>query len=78
MSPKFPSTDDERASNVMRKEYRPLSYEEQLQVQELKDLGTEFVAACHRIGKSRELALAITNMEQAVMWGVKWVTGDKP
>lgn len=26
------------------------------------------------IGKSRELALAITNAEQAVMWAVKHVT----
>ena len=41
---------------------------------ELKDLGAAFINACNAIGKSRELSLAITNAEQAVMWAVKHVT----
>mgnify|MGYP007034034060 CR=1 FL=1 len=34
----------------------------------------EFIAKCQEIGQSRELSLAITNAEQAVMWAVKHVT----
>jgi hypothetical protein len=41
---------------------------------ELKDLGAAFIVKCNAVGKSRELALAVTNAEQAVMWAVKHVT----
>jgi hypothetical protein len=62
------------ANNVMRHEYRLLSDEEKLQMKNIKDIGLEFVTACNGIGKSRELSLAITKMEEAVMWAVKHVT----
>jgi hypothetical protein len=65
------------ANNVMRHEYRILSEEEKLQMKGIKDLGLEFVVFCNGIGRSRELSLAITKMEEAVMWSVKHVTGDK-
>jgi hypothetical protein len=65
------------ANNVMRHEYRILSEEEKLQMKGIKDLGLEFVVFCNGIGRSRELSLAITKMEEAVMWAVKHVTGDK-
>ena len=72
------STADERtANNVLRHEYRVLSEEEKLQVKELKDIGADFVRACRRLGTSRELSLAITKIEEAVFWSVKYVTGDK-
>jgi hypothetical protein len=71
------SSSDARTANVMRSDYRVLSEEEKLQVKELKDRGEEFVRLCKSIGRSRELSLAITKMEEAVMWSVKWVTGDK-
>ena len=34
----------------------------------------EFITKCNEIGRSRELALAVTNAEQAVMWAVKHIT----
>lgn len=75
----YNSTDDERTSvNVMRHEDRTLSEEEKLQMKEIKDLGQEFVDACNRIGKSRDLSLAITYVENAVMRAVRHVTGPKP
>jgi len=40
----------------------------------LKDLGAAFISACQNTGDSRELSVAITNAEQAVMWAVKHVT----
>jgi len=79
MSDTFDSTADERVRNdVMRHEYRVLSEEEKLQLKELKDLGADFVALCRKTGTSRELALAVTKMEEAVFWAVKHVTGPKP
>ena len=66
--------DDRTANNAVRHTYRVLTDEEKAQMVALKDLGAAFIAKCNEIGKSRELALAITNAEQAVMWGVKHVT----
>lgn len=69
------STSDERVvNNVVRHEYRVLSDAEKDQMKQLKDLGLAFIEACNSVGKSRELSLAITNAEQAVMWAVKHVT----
>jgi len=62
------------ANNVVRHTYRVLSDAEKQQMLDLKDLGLAFIAKCNEIGGSRELALAITNAEQAVMWAVKHVT----
>jgi hypothetical protein len=53
----------------------PRSHEQQLQVTELQNLEADFVALCNKIGKSRELSLAITNMEQASLWAVRHVLG---
>lgn len=69
------STADERTvNNVMRHEYRVLSELEKEQMKKLKDLGLAFVEACEEIGQSREMSLAKTNVEQAVMWAVKHIT----
>jgi len=69
------STDDKRTvNNVVRHEYRVLSEDEKAQMKRLKDLGLTFIEACDEIGSSRELSLAKTNAEQAVMWAVKHVT----
>lgn len=69
------STDDERTvNNVVRHNYRVLTDNEKAQMLTLKDIGAAFIAKCEEIGKSRELSLAITNAEQAVMWAVKHVT----
>ena len=69
------STSDERTqNNVMRHEYRVLSDDEKGQMQAIKDLGLSFVKFCDRVGQSREMSLAKTKMEEAVMWAVKHVT----
>lgn len=66
--------DARTANNAVRHTYRVLSDAEKQQMVELKDMGAAFINKCNAIGKSRELSLAITNMEQAVMWSVKHVT----
>ena len=69
------STSDERTvNNVMRHEYRVLSGLEKAQMQSIKDLGLEFHDLLGQLGYSRELAIAKTRIEEAVMWGVKHLT----
>jgi len=69
------ATSDERTvNNVVRHEYRVLTDDEKAQMKTLKDMGLEFIEYCNSVGFSRELALAITKMEEAVMWSVKHVT----
>lgn len=67
-------SDDRTANNAVRHTYRVLGDDEKAQMVALKDLGAAFIAKCQEIGGSRELSLAITNAEQAVMWAVKHVT----
>ena len=69
------STSDERTvNNVMRHEYRVLTSEEKAIMQTIKDKGLDFHEYVASIGKSRELSLAQTKIEEAVMWAVKHLT----
>ncbi len=69
------SASDQRVvNNVMRHEYRVLSDSEKAQMKQLKDMGLAFVETCNSIGRSRELSLAVTKIEEAVMWAVKHIT----
>lgn len=69
------STSDQRTvNNVMRHAYRVLSDEEKTQMQAIKDHGLIFHGYVDGIGKSRELSLALTKIEEAVMWAVKHIT----
>jgi hypothetical protein len=74
------STSDERTvNNVMRHAYRVLSDVEKSQMQAMKDEGLALWNVIDNIGKSstpsRELSLAKTKVEEAVMWAVKHITG---
>lgn len=68
------ASDDRTANNTVRHQYRVLTDDEKAQMLRLKDIGAAFIAACDEIGQSREMSLAKTNAEQAVMWAVKHVT----
>ena len=77
------STSDERTvNNVMRHQYRVLTDAEKVQMQAIKDKGLELVELLHIIGgnpgcsaqASRELSIAQTKAEEAVMWAVKHLT----
>lgn len=69
------STSDARiVNNAMRHQYRVLSDDEKAQMQALKDKGLELHQLIESIGKSRELSLAATKTEEAVMWAVKHIT----
>jgi len=69
------STSDERTvNNVMRHQYRVLSDAEKVQMQAIKDKGLELWGLIGGCGESRELSLAKTKAEEAVMWAVKHLT----
>lgn len=69
------STGDDRViNNVMRHEYRVLSDDEKQMMQSIKDKGLELYDLIESIGQSRELSLAKTKTEEAVMWAVKHLT----
>lgn len=84
MSETMESTSDQRViNNIMRHEYRVLSEDEKRLMQALKDRGLDFVHLLHGIGNtdptgerqaSRELSLAQTKIEEAVLWAVKHIT----
>lgn len=62
-------------NDTMRTTYRTLTTEEIGRMTTMKEIGNNFVAQCDVIGTSRELSLAKTKMEEAVMWAVKHITG---
>ena len=69
------STSDERTvNNVMRHAYRVLSDLEKAQMQTIKDKGLELHELIKSVGTSRELSIAATKTEEAVMWAVKHIT----
>ena len=66
--------DDRTANNAVRHQYRVLTEPEKAQMVAIKDAGAAFLGLCDQTGLSRELSLAKTNIEQAVMWAVKHIT----
>ena len=75
MSETFNSTGDQRViNNVMRHAYRVLTDDEKQFMQALKDKGLELHEMIDSIGNSRELSLAKTKVEEAIMWAVKHIT----
>jgi hypothetical protein len=68
------ASDERTANNVMRHEYRLLSHTEKIQMQEIKDKGLDLFKYFDALGQSRELSLAKTKVEEAVMWAVKHLT----
>ncbi len=69
------TSDDRTVNNVMRHAYRVLSDEEKAAMQKIKDMGLEMHAFIEGLGVSREIAIAKTKIEEAVMWAVKHLTG---
>ena len=57
-------------SDTFRKEYRPLSVNGQSLIQKIK-MQAEDVEHYMRTVQNREMSLAITNLEQAIMWATK-------
>lgn len=75
MSTTVESTSDARTvNNTMRHQYRVLNDAEKANMQMVKDQGLAFHQFIESLGSSRELSLAKTKVEEAVMWAVKHIT----
>lgn len=68
------ASDDRTVNNTMRHAYRVLSDDEKAMMQRLKDEGLTFHELIASMGNSREISLAKTKAEEAVMWAVKHLT----
>jgi hypothetical protein len=75
MAQNVDSTSDQRTvNNTMRHAYRVLTDEEKATMAKIKDDGLAFHDFLASLGNSRELSIAKTKIEEAVMWAVKHVT----
>ena len=75
MSDRIPSESDQRqVNNTMRHQYRVLNDVEKRQMTEIKDIGLHFHSYLDGVGSSREMSIAKTKIEEAVMWAVKHIT----
>ena len=61
-------------NDIMRHQYKVLNDEEKAQMLALKDKGLEFLNLIETMPTSREMSLAKTKIEEAVMWAVKSIT----
>ncbi|WP_425991361.1 DUF7681 family protein [Afipia sp. DC4300-2b1] len=68
------ASDARTVNNTMRHAYRILSDAEKASMQAIKDEGLKFHDLIAGMGNSREISLAKTKIEEAVMWGVKHIT----
>jgi hypothetical protein len=72
------SASDERTANnddnTVRHNYRVLNEQEKADMVEIKDAGLAFLKTLSRFPASREMSLAKTKIEEAVMWAVKGIT----
>lgn len=68
------TSDDRTVNNTMRHAYRVLSDVEKANMQAIKDAGLAFHDLIDGMGQSREISLAKTKVEEAVMWAVKHIT----
>lgn len=68
------NSDERTANNIMRHQYRVLSDTEKAAMQKVKDDGAAFHDYIANLGQSRELSIAKTKIEEAVMWAVKHIT----
>lgn len=68
------TSDDRTVNNTMRHAYRVLTDEEKASMQTIKDAGLAFHGQIAALGNSREVSIAKTKVEEAVMWAVKHIT----
>ena len=69
------STSDKRTvNNTMRHGYRILSDTEKASMLAIKDEGLKLHNLIAGMGTSREISIAKTKVEEAVMWAVKHIT----
>lgn len=56
--------------------HRPLTVDEQEQIKALRAKGDEYGGMLQALPASRQKALAITNVQQSMMWAIAAITGN--
>lgn len=70
------ASDERTVNNIVRHQYRVLNDEEKASMVSLKDWGAGFIHDIrNKVPEGREASLAVTKVEEAVMWAVKGLTG---
>lgn len=59
--------------DTFRKTYKQLSAENATLVNEIKEVAEQLEELFYQTNPSRELSLALTNLEQSIMWATKAV-----
>lgn len=65
------------SEDVFRKKYVELTFEQSELIRLVKERSQDLQLIIDSIGRSRETALAITKLEECVMWAVKSITEAK-
>lgn len=68
------ASDARTTNNAVRHQYRVLTDEEKARMLAIKDAGQALLNLIADCGGSRELSIARTKTEEAVMWAVKHLT----
>lgn len=77
------TSDDRTVNNAVRHQYRTLSEEEKQLMVRVKDMGADLIRLLHEIGgtderedrfASRDLSIANTHVEDAIMRAVRHIT----
>lgn len=68
------ASDARTANNAVRHQYRVLTEAEKISMTEIKDTGALFLQLLDFMPPSREISIAKTKIEEAVMWAVKGLT----
>lgn len=69
------ASDERTANNAVRHQYRVLSEGEKLSMTHIKDMGLGLIRAIEAgVPAGRERSIAITNIEQGVMWAIRGLT----
>jgi len=62
---------------MRKEEWKPLTDEQKTNVAEIKELGNKFYHGLTCLKPSREVSIAKTKIEEAVMWAVRHITAPK-
>jgi len=68
------AAEERTVNNVVRHEHRVLDAEEKANMKLVKDAGLDFLTILEDLAPSREVSLAKTKIEEAVMWAVRGIT----
>lgn len=67
------ASDARTINNTMRHQYKVLNDAEKANMVQIKDMGLAMHEFVGSLGNSREVSLAKTKIEEAVMWSVKHI-----